>query len=167
MDILRCGRKARRVKLLLRSLTLEIQAPAGSGTHCGSLTVNAVQVEEIDAPTQVEPLCWVLLTTEPVACAEDARRVAHYYELRWRIGGYHKAWKSGVSVERQRYQSSVNLARMLAITAFLAVRLLQLRESHDGAERGRVEGAMGINRAYCTFRLGHHLAWLVSFAGAA
>jgi hypothetical protein len=37
-----------------------------------------------------------------------------------------------VGVERQRFQSVGNLERMLSITAFLAVRLLQLRELLDG-----------------------------------
>jgi len=39
-----------------------------------------------------------------------------------------------VGVERQRFQSVGNLERMLAITAFLAVRLLQLRELLDAKE---------------------------------
>jgi len=51
-----------------------------------------------------------------------------YYELRWRIEEYHKARKSGVGVERQRFQRVENLQRMLVITAFLAERLMQLRE---------------------------------------
>ena len=36
-------------------------------------------------------------------------------------------WKSGVGIERQRFQRAANLERMLVITAFVAVRLLQLR----------------------------------------
>lgn len=66
-----------------------------------------------------------------VNSAEEALTVVRHYECRWRIEEYHKAWKSGVGVERQRFQSLENLERMLAITAFLAVRLLQLRESQD------------------------------------
>ena len=38
-------------------------------------------------------------------------------------------WKSGVGVERQGFQRAANLERMLVITAFVAVRLLQLREA--------------------------------------
>lgn len=127
----RGGRKARQATLSLRSLRLELQAPAGDAGRRGPLTVNAILAEEVDAPPDVEPLRWVLLTTEPVASAEEARQVVRYYELRWRIEDYHKAWKSGVGVERQRFQSAANLERMLVITAFLAVRLLQLREILD------------------------------------
>jgi hypothetical protein len=127
----RGGRKAREAKLLLRSATVELLAPAGRTVAQGSLSVNVVLAEELDAPAQSEPLQWVLLTTEAVSSAEEARQVVRYYELRWRIEDYHKAWKSGVGVERQRFQTVENLERMLVITAFLAVRLLQLREHLD------------------------------------
>lgn len=115
-----------------------MQSPAGSVATRGPLRVNAILAEEISAGDEAEPLRWVLLTTEPVAEAEQARQVVRYYELRWRIEDYHKAWKSGVGVERQRFQSASNLERMLVITAFLAVRLLQLREMlsmPDGGHR--------------------------------
>jgi hypothetical protein len=124
----RGGRQAREAKLLLRSATLELLAPVGRAVEPGSLKVNLVLAEELDAPSSSEPLHWVLLTTEAVSSAEEAMRVVHYYELRWRIEEYHKAWKSGVGVERQRFQRAENLERMLVITSFLAVRLLQLRE---------------------------------------
>ena len=111
-------------------MRLELQAPKG-GAPRAPLTVNAILAEERDAPPDVEPLRWVLLTTEPVANAKAARQVVRYYELRWRIEDYHKAWKSGVGVERQRFQSAANLQRRVVITAFLAVRVLQLREVLD------------------------------------
>ena len=127
----RGGRKAREAKLSLRSATVELLAPAGRAVRQSSLRVNVVLVEELDAPAQLEPLHWVLLTTEAISSAQEACQVVRYYELRWRIEDYHKAWKSGVGVDRQRFQTVENLERMLVITAFLAVRLLQLRERLD------------------------------------
>lgn len=133
----RGGRQARQAKVQLRSLSLELQAPARGGRHRAPLTVKAILVEEVETPPNIiEPLRWVLLTTEPVGSAEEARQVVRYYELRWRIEDYHKAWKSGVGVEKQRFQQVANLERMLVITAFLAVRLLQLRENLDKPEEG-------------------------------
>lgn len=124
----RGGRKERSAKVLLRSATFDLLAPSGSAIEEKSLQVNIVLAEEIDPPDLLEPLQWILLTTEPIHDAEATLQVARYYELRWSIEDYHKAWKSGVGVERQRFQSVENLKRMLTITAFLAVRLLQLRE---------------------------------------
>ena len=129
----RGGRRAREATLSLRSMRADIKAPA---THTGaaSLSINVVLACETNPPEGVEGLRWVLLTTEPVDDADQARTVMRYYERRWRIEDYHKAWKSGVGVERQRFQSSENLQRMLVITAFLAVRLLQVREHLQSPE---------------------------------
>lgn len=129
----RGGRPARTAKLSLRSSTVVVTPPGGSPAQHDPLRINAVLAEEIDAPVNAEPLRWVLLTTEAVTGAEDALAVVRYYECRWRIEDYHKAWKSGVGVERQRFQSPENLERMVVLTAFLAVRLLQLRESQGSS----------------------------------
>ena len=130
----RGGRKARRAKVLLRSATFDFLVPKGSAVPEDSLRVNVILAEEVGTPAGSEPLHWVLLTTEAIDDAEAALQIVRYYELRWRIEDYHKVWKSGVGVERQRFQSVGNLERMLAITAFLAVRLLQLRELLDVQE---------------------------------
>lgn len=127
----RGGRKARTANVLLRTATLDVLVPVGSSVCDKSLRINAILAEELDAPTSSEPLRWVLLTTEGIDDAQAALQVVRYYELRWCIEDYHKVWKSGIGVERQRFQSIGNLERMLAITAFLAVRLLQLRELLD------------------------------------
>lgn len=127
----RGGRKARTANVLLRSATLDFLVPEGSSVAAESLRVNVILAEEVGSPALSEPLHWVLLTTEAVNDAQAALQVVRYYELRWRIEDYHKVWKSGIGVERQRFQSIDNLERMLVISAFLAVRLLQLREYLD------------------------------------
>src|SRR5260364_31696 len=76
--------------------TLTLRPPSGSRAEIAPLCVKAVLAEEIEAPANVEPLRWVLLTTEAVASPEQALAVVRYYECRWRIEDYHKAWKSGV-----------------------------------------------------------------------
>lgn len=124
----RGGRRGRTATLALRSMQVQLQVPAGHPAGATPLSVNVILAQEIDPAPGEKALRWVLLTTEPVDSAEQARQVVRYYELRWRIEEYHKAWKSGVGVERQRLQSKQNLERMLVITAFLAIRLLQLRE---------------------------------------
>ncbi|QAU25055.1 hypothetical protein EO087_14535 [Dyella sp. M7H15-1] len=81
-----------------------------------SLAMRVVVVEEIDPPASVEPLHGMLLTSEPVGTVQQVQDVVRFYTLRWRIEEFHKAWKSGAGVERQRLQSADNLERMLAIT---------------------------------------------------
>lgn len=124
----RGGRPARQAKVRVCGHSVTLRPPADRGRQAVPLTVNVVVVRDLTDEGQDAALNWVLLTSEPVDTAEQLRRVVRYYELRWRIEEYHKAWKSGVGVERSRLQSAANLERMLVITAFLAVRLLQLRE---------------------------------------
>lgn len=126
-------RKARTANVLLRRATLDCLAPEGASVAEQPSRINVILAEEV-APALSEPLHWVLLTTEAIGDAQAALQVVRYYELRWRIEDYHKVWKSGIGVERQRFQSIGNLERMLVITAFLAVRLLQLRELLDATE---------------------------------
>jgi hypothetical protein len=123
------GRKARKARLALHAMPLTLSAPARIDRTGQALPVHAILAREIDAPAGVKPLCWRLLTSEPIDTLADVKRVIRDYELRWRIEDFHKAWKSGVGVERQRLQSAANLERMAVITAFIAIRLLQLREA--------------------------------------
>ena len=68
----------------------------------------------------------------------QAQRVLSYYARRWRVEDFHTAWKSGAGVEARRRPSAANLERMAVVLAFIAVRLLQLRDWLDhGADDGR------------------------------
>lgn len=61
--------------------------------------------------------------------AEEALKIIRYYELRWRIEEFHKAWKSaGTKVGSFRHQRLANIEKMMVISAFVSIRLLQLRE---------------------------------------
>ena len=84
--------------------------------------------KEIKNNSSDKDLRWIILTSEPIDSSKRAKKVLKNYELRWRIEDYHKAWKSGVGVERLRLQSKENLERGGSILAFIAVKLLQIRE---------------------------------------
>jgi len=122
------GRKKRKAKLELRSGRVTIKPPKNANQKL-PIEINFVIAQEIKAPKKEEPLCWIILTSEAVDDFEKARLVTKYYEMRWRVEEYHKAWKTGAGAERQRMQSSGNLERMLVILGIVAVRLLQLRET--------------------------------------
>ena len=130
------ARGAREACLEVRTQTVTLRSPKRDGS-LGSLTVNAVLARELSAPADVEAAHWLLLTSEPIEDLEAARRVIGDYALRWRIEEFHKAWKSGAKVEQMRMQTAGNLERMATVLAFVAVRLLQLREAvwESDAER--------------------------------
>ncbi len=93
-----------------------------------ALSLNVVQCREV-SNDEGQGLQWTLLTQEPVTSTEHARQIVRHYEQRWRIEEFHLAWKSGgTQVEKQRMQTADNLERMSVVLAFVAVRLIQIRE---------------------------------------
>lgn len=117
------GRKARVAQCDIRYAPVTLKMPSNkSGTSTSLYYVSCI---ERDAPNG---LSWHLLTTEKITSAGEAERVISYYEKRWLVEEFHKAWKSGgTQVEKLRMQSRDNLERMVVILAFIAVRVHQLR----------------------------------------
>lgn len=86
-----------------------------------------VEAREVHPPRDVEPLRWVLLTSEPVADFDDAWRVIEWYEQRPLVEEYHKCLKTGCRVEQRQYQSADRLEPVIGLSSVLAVRLLHMK----------------------------------------
>lgn len=136
------ARRARKVELEVRAVRVQLQAP-NRAAALGPLEVNAVLAVERRPARGAEPLRWMLLTQEPIGEGEAVRRILLHYALRWRVEDFHKAWKTGTGVEARRMQQADNLERVVVILAFVAVRLLQLRELFDGSARPASGTAVG------------------------
>jgi hypothetical protein len=133
----RAGRAARMATLTLRRASVKLRRPhIRSAALPRCLSVRIVLAREENAPAGVEPLEWLLLTSEPIARPDDVMTVLRTYRFRWRIEEFHKVWKSGVGVERCRMQSASNILRLAVILAFVATRVLQLRELFDTDPNG-------------------------------
>ena len=125
-------RPARQATLLVRTRRLRLRRPNHTEARWPrTLAVGVVLAREENPPVGAEPLEWMLLTTEPVGRPALALAVLRHYRRRWRIEEFHKAWKSGAGVERCRMQTADNLHRMAVILAFVAVRMMQLRERFE------------------------------------
>lgn len=124
------SRKAREALIEYRATSVEIIVPKthSSKGYPATLSLNVVAATERPGNAAQEKLEWIILTTQKIKTPQSIRQVIRNYELRWRIEDYHKAWKSGAGVENLRLQSKENLERGGSILAFIAVRLLQLRE---------------------------------------
>ena len=117
------GRKARQAVCEVRYAPITVKVPSNKKGEPVELYYVGCQERE-----QEKGLNWHILTSEPVRTKEEAERILDYYEKRWLIEEFHKAWKSGgTQVEDLRMQSKENLERMVVILAFIAVRLHQLR----------------------------------------
>lgn len=124
----RGGRPARRAEVTLRAAPLRLRRTVKLPDSPKSLVVNAILAKEEAPPEGAEPLLWVLLTTESIELQPNVLQVLDHYRRRWRIEEFHKAWKSGAGIEERRLQSAGNIQRLAVVLAFVAVRLLQLRD---------------------------------------
>lgn len=91
--------------------------------------VSAVEVRERDALAGVEPLHWVLLTTQSVEGFEQACRVVGYYQRRWVIEDLSLVLKSGLKAERLQMDDAETLKNTLALLYVVAWRVLHLRDT--------------------------------------
>jgi hypothetical protein len=126
----RGGRAGRWAKLAVAGGAVTVYSPwfgTGGSRTARPLCCWAVRVWEIDAPPGVQPLEWLLLTSEPVKDLADALRVSGYYSLRWMIEEYHQCLKSGCKVEERQLESADRLGPFIGIATAVAARLLQLK----------------------------------------
>ena len=68
------AREARIAKLAVRGIKTRIARP-NYDRDSASLEVNLVYVREVDPPADVEPVAWVLTTTEPIGTPQQLRKV--------------------------------------------------------------------------------------------
>jgi len=123
----RGGRKARKTTMEIRFAMVEVLAPERKQKKIPAIKCYGIYCKE--KGKRKDGLEWFLLTSEAIDSLEQARTIVGYYEARWKVEEFHKAWKSGgTQVEKLRMQSAGNIERMAVILAFVAVRLLQLRE---------------------------------------
>ena len=129
------GRAARTARVALSACTVTILPPKNALEALPPLSVNVVLVEEVDPPEDGQPVKWILLTHEPVESLDDLARVVTYYNLRWPVEEFHKCWKSdGTDVEALRMQTRDNLLRIAVLMAFVAVRIMNLRDAYLGEQ---------------------------------
>ena len=95
-----------------------------------------VEAREVDPPQGVKAARWVLWSSLPVQCFADAWRTLEYYEKRPLIEEWHKALKSGCSLEDRQYETAKRLEAITGVLSVTAVRLLQLKMvARDEPER--------------------------------
>jgi hypothetical protein len=123
-------RVSRYAQLEVSAMTVEVRRSTNFVPGCPpSLSVNVVTVKEINPPTGVDPICWHLVTGEPVGTQQQIEFVVDAYRARWTIEEYFKALKTGCQFEKRQLESYDSLLTALAIFLPIAVRLLALRSA--------------------------------------
>jgi hypothetical protein len=121
----RANRPARVAKMAISYARVELTAPQRKG-KLKPLTVWAVWAREIEAPANTSALEWMLLTTCPVDCFEQATARIAWYSARWGIEVYHRTLKSGCQIETRQLGSADRIEACLAIDLVVAWRILHL-----------------------------------------
>jgi Transposase DDE domain len=122
-------RKERVAALKIRASTHVLKRPNRRALDScpPSLSINMVQVDEVNPPPGEDPVSWKLLTTESIGSAEEVEAIVDAYRARWVIEEYFKALKTGCAFERRQLESFRTLVNALAIFSVIAWRLLLLR----------------------------------------
>jgi hypothetical protein len=121
------GVKKRKAQLELRSLTLTI-TPSANYPRRQPVTWTLIEAREINAPPGLEPLSWLLWTTEPASTMGQIVEILRYYKLRWSIEDFHLTLKSGCQIEALRLEKAERLIKAIILYSAVALRILALRD---------------------------------------
>ena len=120
------GQPIRQATLTLQATTVALQIPVDrKADNLGTPRVQIVLAQEINPPTGITPIRWILLTTLPVENFLDAQRILRWYTYRWRIERLHFTLKTGGShVEDLQLETRERLERAITLYSIVAWRLL-------------------------------------------
>ncbi len=112
------AKTARKAELAIRAISVTIAGPRrpGGGTLEDS-KLNIVEAVEEQPPEGEPSVRWVLLTTLPINTNEEIESVLKGYRMRWSVETYFKTLKSGLKIEKMKYET---LDRYLTAFAMLA-----------------------------------------------
>ena len=120
-------RKERIAKLEIRFSQIEIKPPQyRKKENLAPVKLNVILASEVNAPEDVTPVKWLLLTTLPVNTFEEAMECIRLYSLRWLIERYHYVLKSGCKIEKLQLETKERLEKAIAVYCIVAWRLLYI-----------------------------------------
>ena len=120
------GQEARTAELVVKYESIRIKAPKNSKKKTNEIELNVILVEELEAPENIEPIKWILLTTLDITNLEDALKYVRWYSYRWLIERYHYVLKSGCQIENLQLDSGEKIKKALSIYSIIACRLLNI-----------------------------------------
>jgi hypothetical protein len=121
------GRKERTAMLTIRFERLVVCAPAKALAPLSKSTeIYVVLAEEEHPPEGQTPVCWLLLTTLPIASFKDAKLCTKQYAQRWLIERFFYTLKSGCRIEDLQLGTAIQLIRAASLMSVVAWRLMWL-----------------------------------------
>ena len=114
----RKSRSPRVAEIGVRAREVTIRGPARPGGKLPDMTLNVVEAVELAPPQGEEPIRWVLITTLSINSLAEIQRVISSYSIRWNIELYFKTLKSGLKIEKLKYET---LDRYLTALSMLMI----------------------------------------------
>ena len=129
------GRKERVADLAVRVSPVVLRKPLhGAAPDLpDTIALTLVDVREVNAPEQGEPIHWRLLTTHAVANLCEARRIVELYRMRWTIEEFFRTLKTaGFNIEDADIGDPAVMIKLVAAASVAAVTVMQLVKARDG-----------------------------------
>jgi hypothetical protein len=106
----------------IRYYRVKVSAPSNKKSYA-PLDLTFVFAHERDAPPNVTPLEWKLVTNLKVASKADAIEKIEWYAMRWKIETFHKILKSGCRAEDARLRTAERLSNLIAVYCIVSWRI--------------------------------------------
>lgn len=123
----KASRDARQATISLRVVKVRIKGPSRPGGRLANIDINIVQAVELAPPPGETPISWILFTSLAVDTPELVQRVVQYYAMRWQIELLFKTLKSGLGIEKLKYETLEAYQTMAAMLYVVAFRVEQLK----------------------------------------
>ena len=114
----RKSREARIARIGIRAVEVNLRGPSRPGGRMRDVKVHVVEAIELDPPSGEDPIRWVLFTSLPIDEISQIQWVIEQYGLRWGIELYFKTLKSGLGIEKLKYET---IDRYLTVSSLMLV----------------------------------------------
>lgn len=158
-DAVRAEREARTARLAIAGCRVTLKRTNKNLKDVPpTILLNAVRVFELDPPPDVEPVEWLILTTEPIETEQLLLHVVDIYRCRWVIEEFFKALKTGCLYEERHLEERESLLMALVMFLPIACQLLWLRSCARAEPEASAEGLINelqlkVVRRFSDFKL--------------
>jgi Transposase DDE domain len=132
------GRAARRAMMVLRYGPVTLVRPQRNTDRDlqESVALHALDVRELDAPADVTPVHWRLLSSAPIETVAQAHQAIADYRRRWHIEQLFRTLKShGLGLEESQIETPKVLRKLAIVALRGAVVCMQLVHARAGADQ--------------------------------
>jgi hypothetical protein len=142
------GRKERTAELALRFSPVALcrPHPKPAPDLPDTIRLTMVDIREVSADHEGEPIHWRLLTTHAVTSPQQARRIVELYRMRWTIEEFFRTLKTaGFDIEAADIGAPKVMIKFVAAATVAAVTIMQLVRARDGTTEEKLAGAFELD----------------------